>query len=80
MVDEEREQARRKFAAHKYVVKRWFDKNKAEIFFFEVGDLVLKWDKINKPKGKHSKFQSPWLVPFQIVENIGGNLNPSTRL
>jgi hypothetical protein len=36
-----------------------------------VGDLVLKWDKINEPKGKHSKFQNLWLGPFQIVEKIG---------
>jgi hypothetical protein len=71
MVDEEREQARRKFAAHKQVVKRWFDKHKDGNFFFEVGDLVLKWDKINEPKGKHSKFQNLWLGPFQIAENIG---------
>ena len=33
--------------------------------------MVLKWDKVNEPKGKHSKFQSLWLGPFQVVENIG---------
>jgi hypothetical protein len=33
--------------------------------------LVLKWDKIKKPKGKHSKFQNLWLGPFQIAEKIG---------
>jgi hypothetical protein len=36
-----------------------------------VGDLVLKWDRVNEPKGKHSKFQNLWLGPYQIVEKIG---------
>jgi hypothetical protein len=52
-------------------VKRWFDKHKAKEKNFEVGDLVLKWDKVNEPKGKHSKFQSLWLGPFQVAEKIG---------
>jgi hypothetical protein len=36
-----------------------------------VGDLVLKWDKENESKGKHSKFQNLWLEPFQVAEKIG---------
>jgi hypothetical protein len=36
-----------------------------------VGDLVLKWDRENESKGKHSKFQNLWLRPFQVVEKIG---------
>jgi hypothetical protein len=52
-------------------VKRWFDKHKAKEKAFEVGDLVLKWDKENEPKGKHSKFQSLWLGPFQVAKIIG---------
>jgi hypothetical protein len=52
-------------------VKRWFDKNKAKEKNFEVGDFVLKWDKVNEPKGKHSKFQRLWLGPFQVAEKIG---------
>ena len=51
-------------------MKRWFDKHKAKENNFEVGDLVLKWDKVNELKGKHSKFQSLWLGPFQVAENI----------
>jgi len=52
-------------------VKIWFDKHKAKENNFEVGDLVLKWDTKNEPKGKHSKFQSLGLGPFQIAEKIG---------
>ena len=52
-------------------MKRWFDKHKAKEKNFEVGDLVLKWDIANKPKGKHSKFQNLWLGPLQVAEKIG---------
>ena len=41
---------------------------------FDIGDLVLKWDKPNEPKGKHSKFQNLWLGPYQIDQKLG----PST--
>jgi hypothetical protein len=71
MLEEEREKAKSKFLAHQQIVKRWFDKHKAKEKIFEVGDLVLKWDKANEPKGKHSKFQSLWLGPFQVAERIG---------
>jgi hypothetical protein len=59
--------------AHQQVVKCWFDKHKAGNKYFDVGDLVLKWDKVNEPKGKHSKFQNLWLGPYQIVEKIGAD-------
>ena len=71
MLEEEREKAKSKFSSHQQIVKRWFDKHKAKENNFEVGDLVLKWDRVNEPKGKHSKFQSLWLGPFQVDENIG---------
>jgi hypothetical protein len=70
ILDEERENVKVKFITHQQVVKIWFDKHKAKEFFFEVGDLVLKWDKENDPKGKHSKFQNLWLKPFQVAEKI----------
>jgi hypothetical protein len=38
---------------------------------FQVGNLVLKWDKPHEDKGKHSKFQQLWLGPFIIKEKIG---------
>jgi hypothetical protein len=71
MVEEERERDKRKFGVHKNLVKTWFDKHKDGDKNFEVRDLVLKWDKINDPKGKHFKFQNLWLVTFQIDEKIG---------
>ena len=52
------------------MIKKWFDKHKAGNKKFEVGDLVLKWDKIKESKGKHSKFQNMWLEPFQVAEKI----------
>jgi hypothetical protein len=38
---------------------------------FQVGDLVLKWDKASEARGKHSNFQKLWLGPYGIVEKIG---------
>jgi hypothetical protein len=49
----------------------WFDKRKYKEKNFKVGDLVLKWDKENKSKGKHSKFQNLRLRPFQVAKKIG---------
>jgi hypothetical protein len=70
MLEEERGNANSKFLDHQQIVKIWFDKHKAKEKSFEVGDLVLKWDRENDPKGKHSNFQSLWLGPFQVVEKI----------
>ena len=36
--------------------------------------MVLKWDRPHDEKGKHTKFQQLWVVPFQIAEKLG----PST--
>ena len=38
---------------------------------FQVGDLVLKWNKASEVRGKHSKFQKLWLGPYEITEKIG---------
>jgi hypothetical protein len=71
MIEEEREKEKYKFTTHQQIVKRWFDKNKVKEKSFEVGDLVLKWDRENEPKGKNSKFQNLWLRPFQVSEKFG---------
>jgi hypothetical protein len=71
MLEEEREKYKSKFIAHQQTVKIWFDKHKAKVNNFEVGDLVLKWDRENETKGKHSKFQNLWLRTFQVADNIG---------
>jgi hypothetical protein len=52
-------------------IKCWFDKKFVGEKYFQVGDLVLKWDKLHEDKGKHSKFQQLWLGPFMIKEKIG---------
>ena len=71
MVEEERERSQKKFSIDQQLVKKWFDKHKVGDKKFEIGDLVLKWNKINEPKGKHSKFQNLWLGPLQVAEKIG---------
>ena len=53
------------------IVKRWFDRHLAGDKYYQVGELVLKWDKLSEPKGKHTKFQQLWLGPFQVEEKIG---------
>jgi hypothetical protein len=70
-LEEKRAKAKTKFEAHQQTIKCWFDKNSTGEKYFQVGDLVLKWDKPHEDKGKHSKFQQLWLGPFVIKENIG---------
>jgi len=53
------------------IMKRWFDHHLAGDKYYQVGELVLKWDKLNEPKGKNTKFQHLWLGPFQVVVKIG---------
>eukprot|EP00253_Pinus_taeda_P018126 PITA_18126 len=56
---------------HKKLLKASFGTTSASHKTFEIGDLVLKWDKAHGEKGKHTKFQRLWLGPFQIIEKIG---------
>ena len=68
---EERIKAKENFHTHQQRIKRWFDKHIAGDKQFQIGDLVLKWDKASEAKGKHSKFQRLWLGPYEIAEKIG---------
>jgi hypothetical protein len=53
------------------LVKRWFEKNLVGNKDFQEGDLVLKWDKANEMKGKHTKFQKTMTrYPYHIYEKI----------
>jgi hypothetical protein len=70
-LEEVRAQAKRKLDQHQLIVKNWFDSNSASNRNFEVGDLVLKWDKLHEGKREHTKFQNLWLGPFLIVEKLG---------
>ena len=73
-LEERREQAKKTHAHHQALIKSSFDSSIMTRKNFQMGDLVLKWDKAHEEKGKHTKFQKMWLGPFQIVEVIG----PST--
>jgi transposase InsO family protein len=70
-LEEVRAQAKIKLDQHQLLVKSWFNSNSASDRNFEVGDLVLKWDKPHEGKGEHIKFQNLWLGPFLIAEKLG---------
>ena len=70
-LEDERQKTREKFTIHQSRIKKWFDKKSAGDKKFEVGDLVLKWDKAHEEKGKHAKFQALWIGPFQVKEKVG---------
>jgi hypothetical protein len=70
-LEEEREKAKNNLIQHQEVIKKWFDKSSVGNKYFQEGDLVLKWDKSNEMKGKHTKFQKLWLGPYQIHQKIG---------
>jgi hypothetical protein len=70
-LEENHAKEKTKFEAHQQTIKCWFDKKSVGEKDFQVGDLVLKWDKPHEDKGKHSKFQQLWLGPFMIKEKIG---------
>jgi hypothetical protein len=70
-LEEVRAQSKRKLDQHQLVVKIWFDSNSTSDRNFEVGYLVLKWDKPHEGKGEHTKFQNLWLGPFLIAEKLG---------
>jgi len=70
-LEELRDKAKNKFRNHQMIMKRWFDHHLAGNKDYQVGELVLKWDKLSEPKGKHMKFQHLQLGPFQVEEKIG---------
>ena len=70
-MEEQREKAKAIHAHHQKIVKALFDTTSTSSKAFEIGDLVLTWDKAHEEKSKHTKFQRLWLGPFQIIEKIG---------
>jgi hypothetical protein len=70
-LEEVRTQDKRKLDQHQQLIKSWFDSNSASDRNFEVGNLILKWDKPHEGKGEHTKFQNLWLEPFFIAEKLG---------
>ena len=55
-LEEKQEQAKMTHAHHQALVKASFDSNMVSRKDFQIGDLVLKWDKAHEGKGEHSKF------------------------
>eukprot|EP00253_Pinus_taeda_P029459 PITA_29459 len=70
-LEEEREKAKIIHAKNQQIIKSSFDSISSRSKQFQVGDLVMKWDKSHEDKGKHTKFQKMWLGLFQICEKIG---------
>eukprot|EP00253_Pinus_taeda_P028415 PITA_28415 len=70
-LEEEREKAKIIHVKHQQIIKSSFDSILSGSKQFQVGDLVLKWDKAHEDNGKHTKFQKMWLGQFQICEKIG---------
>jgi hypothetical protein len=70
-LEEVRMQEKQKLDQHQQIVKSWFDTSSSYEINFNVGDLVLKWDKAHENKGEHTKFQNLWLGPFVISEKLG---------
>ena len=73
MLEEERENAKKRFAKHQKIIKAWFDRGSSSNREFQVDDLVLRWDKAHEDKGEHTKFQRLWLGPYFIAEKLGPN-------
>jgi hypothetical protein len=53
-LEEEREKYQMNLTHHQEIIKKWFDKSTMGNKYFHEGDLVLKWDKSNELKGKHT--------------------------
>jgi hypothetical protein len=71
-VQQTREQLLDRVQDHQQKIKQTFDK-KVRKEYFQLGDLVLKWDAPKKDKGKHGKFEALWIGPFKISEVFSNN-------
>jgi hypothetical protein len=71
-LQEERHVAYTHFTEYQAQIKRVFDR-KAKGKNFQVGDIVLLWDKRNEKYGDHGKFDSLWLGPYRIDMVVGPN-------
>jgi hypothetical protein len=49
-----------------------FEKKSREKYF-QLDDLVLKWDAPRQDKGNHGKFEALWIGPSKIYETISNN-------
>jgi hypothetical protein len=68
-LEEEREKSKYKFHGYQKLIKCWFGKNLINKKYFQVEDLVFKWDKTHELKGKHTKFHICGLVHFKFLKS-----------
>ena len=66
------EQLLDKAQIHQNNIKQEFDK-KVNKEYFQLEDLVLKWDAQRQDKGKHGKIEAFWIGPFKISEVFQNN-------
>ena len=66
-LEQDMEKSTNKLYQHQQLVKRWFDEKYSTEKDFQVGDLVLKWDKQQKDKNEYTKFQHLCLRPFIVT-------------
>jgi hypothetical protein len=57
---------------HRTMIKKSFEK-KVSKEYFQLEDIVLKWDAPKQDKGKHGKFEALWIGPFKIFEVFSNN-------
>lgn len=70
---EERHKVKEHFFVYQNCVKFWIDRKYLGEKRFDLGDLVLKWDRTHEDKGKHTKFQPLWIGPSIVNENLNHN-------
>ena len=68
-LEEKREHAKITHAHHQALVKASFDSNIISKKDFQMGDLVLKWDKAHEEIGKHTKFHECGLALFKLQKS-----------
>ena len=54
-------------------MKNTFDRKIKEDIFFQIDELVLKWDAPHEDKGKHGKFDHLWVGSYIIAVHRGNN-------
>ena len=71
-LQEKREEVYNSNEQSQNIIKNTFDK-KVKEENFQIQDVVLKWEGRIENKGKHSKFENIWKVPFRVAAFHGNN-------
>ena len=59
-LEEEINKTKENILKHQTIVKKWFDSHKSTEREFQVGDLVLKWDKQHEDDGRCGSIPYQW--------------------